>query len=144
MTLIHNICMGLSGLGLSSIVDKEMSISAAILVLNWKRTKFLMLQKMHLPSKSASRKFHFFILDYKFFFSMWVRTIFETKYHLYPFKVETISYYILLFKISKVLDVVKNAFALQSLRYVKDVVIQLFFVFFLFLTFFCLNLMFAL
>ena len=31
MTLIHNICMGLSGLGLSSIVDKEMSISAAML-----------------------------------------------------------------------------------------------------------------
>ena len=137
MTLIHNICMGLSGLGLSSIVDKEMSISAAILVLNWKRTKFLMLQKMHLPSKSASRKFQFFFLDSQiFFFSsdiLWIRTIFETKYHLYPFKVETISYHILLFKISKVPDVVKKCiFPVKPSRYVKEVVIQLFFVFFFF------------
>ena len=43
MTLIQSICIGLSGFGLSSIVDREMSIRAAILVLNWNLTKFLIL-----------------------------------------------------------------------------------------------------
>ena len=36
-------CIGLRGLGVLKMVDSEISKSAAMLVLNWNLTKFLML-----------------------------------------------------------------------------------------------------
>jgi len=53
MMLIHNICIGLSGLSVPMSVDTEIRESAAMLVLSWNLRKFLMLMKIDLPSSIA-------------------------------------------------------------------------------------------
>lgn len=54
MILIQRICIAFNGFGMPIKVDNAINDSAAIDVLNWKRTKFRMLWKMALPSSMAA------------------------------------------------------------------------------------------